>query len=326
MSGSIDDSLPPRPDTAFDFNLPHGIDTEEHAPSTGQTVHDFADREPNDPQYDHDQMEDIQHTAEPKNNVDLYDQDTGEQEMNYELMPKGFSDDEDAGEAFDRSWSIHQAQKSPPKNKKSPKRSSDDGDEEAIPTTKKPRVSLFGGPMDEDEEERSEEEPEKYGVDRDEDVAEPKTPGHGIGNRLSSLNLEQQEREVSPTERPLNVGFGLPLSDRGSDRSMSPTPPPDTPEENVCIPPDTEVSSALNFLLAYCATTYIVSPPTNFAQTSKERRLSPTSTRTPLVTLIRQKTLDRKSQTSTKQRPRRLQKQQRSSRRREISAHPKRQS
>jgi hypothetical protein len=128
-------------------------------------------------------MEDIPHTAERNNDIDIYDQDTGEQDLNYNVMPKGFSDDEDAGETIDRSWSGHQARKSSPKNKKSPKRSSDDGDDEASFTTKKLRKSLFSVPMEADQEKQPEKETDEYIVDRDDNVPGPKNQGHGIGRR-----------------------------------------------------------------------------------------------------------------------------------------------
>jgi hypothetical protein len=287
MATAADDIMPPRPDVEFDFNLPHGIDSEEAAASNDQHNHDYQD--------DHDFMEEVRHTTEPNNDLDLYDQDTGEQDMNYNVMPKGFSDDEDAGEAFDRSWSGRQAKKSSPKNKKSPKRSSDDGDDEASPMTKKPRKSLFGGPMEGNDEERPDEEPEEYIVHWDDNVREPKTPRHCIVKRLSSLSLEQQEREDSPAERPFNFGFGITTSNRDSDRgSMSPTPAPDTSNENVFIPPDTEVSASLYNAYSRRAITYIFSLPMNSARISRGRKPSPTLTRTCPATSTQQKKLNRR--------------------------------
>jgi hypothetical protein len=224
MAELQDDSMPPRPDVEFDFNLPHGIDTEDDG-NREQQLDDSVD-------YDHsseklDSPEDVYHTSELNN---------GKQDLNYGILPKGFSDDEAAGEAFDRSWSGHQARKSPYKNKKPPKRSSEDGDDEASPTGKKPRQSLFGGSAEEDEEEQ----PDDYPIEQDnDDIHGLKTPGHCIGNRISSLNLEQPEREISPSERQFNLGFGLATLDRGS---MSPTPAPDPSEESIIIPPDTQVS------------------------------------------------------------------------------------
>jgi hypothetical protein len=278
-------SMSPRPDVEFDFILPHGMDNEDAVPSNEQTNYDY--------QNDHDPMEGFHHTTEPTNALDLYGQNIGEQNMNYELLPKGFSDDEDAGEPFDRSWSGRQAMKSPPKDKTSPKRSSDDGDDEASPTAKKPRKSLFGGPMEDYEEERPDGHPKDDVVDQNDDVREPKTPGHGIGNRLSSLNFEQQERADSPSERPYNLGLDIATIDDGSDRgSMSPTPPPDPNDEHVVIPPDDQVSALSKYVCASRAAAYFSnfsSLSTTFAQTSKEKKLSPMSTRTRRATSIRQK-------------------------------------
>jgi hypothetical protein len=306
-----DHEMPPRPDVSFDFALPHGIDTEEGATNNGQDSHDFVDQDPEDYQDDQYFMEDVQHTTEPNsdfdkynqnndnqqmndhnNDLDLHDQENDNRHLNYKVLPEGFSDDEDAGEAFSRSWSDHQAKKSPPKDKTSPKRSSDDGADKASPKTKKPRTSLFGGPMQDNEEEGPEERPEEYIVDRD---AEPKTPGHGIGNRLSSLKLEQQEREESPSERPFDFGFGIATMGEGSDRgSMSPTPAPDADDNNFVIPPDTQVSDKLCRAYTSRTTTYIISLPTSFARILKERTLSPMSTRTRPATSIRQKRQNRK--------------------------------
>ncbi|KAF1836845.1 hypothetical protein BDW02DRAFT_613998 [Decorospora gaudefroyi] len=225
MDRSLDGSMPPRPDVEFDFNLPHDIDAEHDMHQSSSDTQGYQD-----------DMEDIRHTAEPNDSFSRYKQNIDEQHLNYNVLPKGFSDDEDTEEGFDSFWSSHQARTLPPKNKKSPKRSSEDGDDEASPMTKKFRKSLFGGsaPAEEDEEAHVNRQPQYHPPGQEDDLHEPKTPG--LRNPMTSLTLEQKEREETPFERPFNLGFGLETSDRGS---ISPTPAPEAAEGNLTISPDT---------------------------------------------------------------------------------------
>ncbi|KAF2689711.1 hypothetical protein K458DRAFT_272825, partial [Lentithecium fluviatile CBS 122367] len=73
------------------------------------------------------------------------------------------------------------------KGKKSPRHSGDDHSLEESPRAKKPRImSLFGGgPGSHSDEEADEED------------MQPKTPGQGIGMRMSSLTLEQQDEIIT---------------------------------------------------------------------------------------------------------------------------------
>ncbi|KAF1938120.1 hypothetical protein EJ02DRAFT_32670 [Clathrospora elynae] len=211
----MDDNMPPQIGGEFDFNLPHGIDAEK------------GDPQPNDNSDNHDFMGDGHDPAEPSDHDSVDDV----QDLKYGSLPKGFSDDEDAVEAFDRSWTGYQARKFPSKVKKSPRRSTDGSDHEASPRSKRPRQSLFGGPTEKFEDEA----PAEYLVEEAEDTHELQTPAHGIGTRMSSLNLEQQERELSPSERLLTLGFGLATSDRGS---ISPRASPAPSERSFIIPPE----------------------------------------------------------------------------------------
>jgi hypothetical protein len=243
-----DESMPPRPEVEFDFNLPHGIDADEDAIEDDRNIHD-------DPE-NANLTQDIRNSAEHDLDIDMHEtrdgvrhskdaskdfQNSGYQEMNYNTLEKGFSDDDDAPEAFDRSWLAHQARKSPPKKKKSPR--ADDDDDEASPRSKKPRQSLFGGPPDEVEENEYddlfEERPADRLADQFDDLPATETTNQSVGNRMSSLNLEQQDTEGGPSEQPLNLGFGFGDSDR---ESMSPRESPAPSEGEIVIPPDTQVS------------------------------------------------------------------------------------
>jgi hypothetical protein len=157
-----------------------------------------------------------------------------------QILEQGFSDDDDAPQAFDRSWSGHQARKSPSTSKKSPR--TDDGNDEASPRVKRPRQSLFGGPKDEIEEDQFDdlfgELPEEGLRDQADNLLETAVPRENIGNRLSGLDLEAQETEVHSSEQPLNLGFGFEESERDS---MSPRVSPALTDGNIVIPPDTQV-------------------------------------------------------------------------------------
>ncbi|KAJ4353121.1 hypothetical protein N0V95_003655 [Ascochyta clinopodiicola] len=134
--------------------------------------------------------------------------------MNYRQFSPGFSDDDGGQEAFERSWHGHQAKRRGEqvlKGKKSPRRSEDDEDDsEFSVTAKRPRQSLFGEPTEELHEEEQANQP-----------FAPATPEHGIGNRMSSLSLDQQMSDDGDVNRSFTTGFGLACSDIGSVRGSS---------------------------------------------------------------------------------------------------------
>lgn len=151
------------------------------------------------------------------------------QGLDYRAFSPGFSDDEDSGEAFERSWPSHQAKKQATmaaKSKKSPRRSDNESEKsEARIQAKKPRQSLFG---------RADE-----GMDIDKQInggLAPAPPGFGLGN-MSSLTLDQQHGK-NEIEYPVRNSFSLACSDTSSIPTS--TPPSD---EEVAIPPDAVVST-----------------------------------------------------------------------------------
>jgi len=271
MATTNDNSMPPRPECEFDFNLPHGIDTEDGVPRAdgpttspggNEAMEDVQqiDKEPVD-----DAMDDLFNDPEPNDAVGADDPDDEQQTMYYNTLPKGFSDDEGGEEAFDRSWTAHQARKASPKQKKSPRRSEDDdGDDESSPRIKRPRKSLFGGPdeevdneqlenridgqdedliddhdhdrIDNQQENRIDNQNEERAHDQEEDLVTHKAARPDIRQRMSRVNLDQQEAQ---DDRPFNLGFGLGSSERDS---TSPRPSRAASEESVDIPPDDKVS------------------------------------------------------------------------------------
>jgi hypothetical protein len=271
-----DDSMPPRPDCEFDFQLPHATgmesledtvvaqhstqgDTQEsnsmHA-STGIRNHDndysfmgrdLHDLSPDD-HHNYDPVtEELLQAVEHSKGFDSYGQDNDDQDMGYGILPKGYSDDEDADESFDRSWTYHRALKPTQEAKKSPRRSDED---EMSPKTKKPRQSLFGGPVEDD----SGDQPETSSEDQNIDVLDVPIPGQGIRHRMSSLSLEQQEREDSHSERPFHLGFGFASSDRAcSSPRLSRAA---SEESRIAIPPDDQVSAS-TYILFMRILTYV---------------------------------------------------------------------
>ncbi|OWY57138.1 hypothetical protein AA0118_g9156 [Alternaria tenuissima] len=211
-------NMPPKPEVEFDFNLPHGIDAEEPA--------------------------DVQQSVEPRHDAQMREPIMDAHTMNDQTLEQGFSDDDDAPQAFDRSWSGHQARKSSLTNNKSPR--TDDDADEASPRGKRLCQSLFGGPTNEVEEDQFddlfEEMPEEGLVDQADDLLETEVPRESIGNRLSGLDLEAQETEVHSSEQPLNLGFGFEESDRDS---MSPRVSPALSDGDIVIPPDTQPAYGL---------------------------------------------------------------------------------
>jgi hypothetical protein len=252
-----DQSISPRPDVEHGSHPPHGNSGEEAPIYNDQSNDNFPDQSLMDfdrenYQDDHDPMKDILQTTELSNDLDFYDQGNGEQDLNYGVLPQGLSDDENVDKAFDRSWSGQQARKTSPKSKKSPRKSDSGTDEEASPRTKKARHSLFGGPEVEMEDGQPEDYPieqyaqqsEGYLLEQSQNMIEPPTPGQGIRNCMTSLNLEQQGRDVSPAMRPFNSGFDLATSERGS---MSPGYSRAASEESIIIPPDNQVRATIHW-------------------------------------------------------------------------------
>ncbi|KAI4666315.1 uncharacterized protein J4E79_002352 [Alternaria viburni] len=236
MAQMVDQNMPPRPEVEFDFNLPHGIDSEVSLSNEPDNIV---------PQTDHEPMEDVQQTVEQDDALGPLLQDSAQHDMNYNTLEEGFSDDEDAPKAFDRSWTAHQARRSSPKSKKSPR--TDDGDDEPSPRTKKPRQSLFGGLAEEVEEDRFddlfEEQPDDHLVDEEVDLPETEMPRQSIGNRMSSLNLDQEEKEADPFEQQFNLGFEQPGDSDREGMSSRGSPAPSDGE--IVIPPDTQPAYGL---------------------------------------------------------------------------------
>lgn len=233
-----DDNLPNKPEVTFDFNLPQGIESEEG----NNEVPDIAPAQSTGAQtswsFNHLTQNDDEMTGLPSSSDHPYDyvanrQDNDEQELDYRQFSPGFSDDEGSGEAFERSWPGHQAKKQAAKaakGRKSPRRSDNEGeDSEPNARGKKPRQSLFG---EADKEMEIDEQ-----VDN---LFAPVTPGHGLGNRMSSLTLDQQQNGDEYVKQLMNTGFGLACSDIGS---VCDSPAPS--DDEFVIPPDTVVSSLI---------------------------------------------------------------------------------
>jgi hypothetical protein len=244
-----DKTISPRPEVEFDFVLPHGVDataSEQNAPGDAEdhnTVEDIHDSAERDVDIDMRERSDSgRHSRNTSNDLIANDQDLAEGGMNYNTFEQGFSDDDDAPKAWDRSWTAHQARRSSPKSRKSPR--DEEGDYEDSPKSKKPRQSLFGGLSEDVEEDESadhfEEQPEERLVNQAEDSLETPVPRHSIGNRMSSLNLDQQEREASPSYQQFHIGFDQPGD---SDREdMSSRGSPALSDGEIVIPADTQVS------------------------------------------------------------------------------------
>ncbi|KAH7090744.1 hypothetical protein FB567DRAFT_590124 [Paraphoma chrysanthemicola] len=249
-----DDSMPPRPECEFDFDLPHGIDAEETEPFA-QDHNATPDEEPLD--------SNMGHTDDHLDELFEDGRDNAQKLMNYDTLAQGFSDDEEVDKAFDRSWTAHQARKSSPKHKKkSPRRSEDgDGDDEGSPRAKRPRKSLFGGPVEHIDTQQS----ANYPSSQSSVPHTPITPGHGIGHGMSSLNLD------APDDRPINLGFGLDTSDRDS---LSPVPSRAPSEESFIIPPDDQPAYDLRKNINRAKTsTYLDTDKTGNYDPTREARI-----------------------------------------------------
>lgn len=150
----------------------------------------------------------------------LDDDGEGQQFVDFE---EGLSDDEGHEAAFNRTFPGSKQKQSPQsKSKKSPRRPGDDDTDVSSPKTKKARtLTLFGGGDTHSDE------------DADDEEMPPKTPGQGIGMRMSSLTLEQQD-ELGPDSQVehadngggssrsrTGIGAGLGLSDREDSPALS---------------------------------------------------------------------------------------------------------
>ena len=218
-------SLQDRPEVTFDFNLPHGIDVEESNGQQGaqQCMQLHIDSDGNN--HMSGLFGDDKPSTARSNNLCTGDQDSNDLEMNFRQLSPGLSDDEGSIEAFDRSWESHEAKKQAAKDAKAakaakgtklPRRSENEDEAESSDArAKKPRQSLF---IRSDAEMKEEEQ-----VDN---LFAPATPVQGIGNRISSLNLDQQENGEEAMEASMITGFGLACSDIGSVRN-SPVPSDD---------------------------------------------------------------------------------------------------
>jgi hypothetical protein len=271
MAKTTDQIMPPKPEVEFDFDLPQGIDTEEFAQSN--------EHDSNDPLSDHEPIEDVQRVIEP--NIDQ-DENSVRQIISYNTLQEGLSDDDHAPEAFDRSWSAHQARKSLSRKRKSPR--AKNGNDEASPSSTKPRQSLFGSTTEEVEEDQSadifEEQTEDRLVDQAGYSLETPIAKHNIDSRMSSLNLGQQKMEANSSKQLFNLGFGL--EDSGGE-SMSPRASPALSDSEIVIPADTQVS-VVTMQIYSQSSTYFTSRPMSCDKISTERRLTHMSTRMNLAT------------------------------------------
>lgn len=214
-----DDASPTRPDVTFDFQLPHVIDGDEGAHQTSHSL-PMQDVAIGRPWSAEGLLEDYLEVAEEQGN---------EQGLRCRQFSPGFSDDEGSGGAFKCSRPSHQIGQQAADiatAKKSPRRSDmESRGSSSRRRAKKARKSLFDNDADE--------------MDLGEQVGhvlEPATLGYGIGNRMSSLNLDQQEDGEDDMRSGVTTGFGLACSDIGSLRS---TPAP-SDDEGVTLP-DTAV-------------------------------------------------------------------------------------
>jgi hypothetical protein len=212
---------------SLESSPPRGVNVEDELSHTGQA----SDLDATDAS---DSLDNMPTEGAMMNDLDNDDQDVImqdiDQSLDYRQFSPGFSDDEDSGQAFEHDWSSRQAKRQAvkvAKSKKSPRRSDDEGaDLEPRTRTKKPRPSLFVGTHTDISEEEQE------------DVSSaPATPGHVIGNRMSSLNLDVEEADDETIARNVSNGFGLACSDIGSVHD-SPVPS----DDEFTIPPDPQVS------------------------------------------------------------------------------------
>lgn len=273
------DSMPPRLECEFDFNLPHGVDAEKlHV--NAQEPYNILDGDV--------AADGTVHANDDQNPLFADGVDPTLQPMKYNSLPKGFSDDEGADRHYDRSWEAEQARKPSPKSKKSPRRSNkgDVGDEES-PRIKRLRQSLFGGPVEEAQEPEIESNLNYRYIDMDIGLNAPQ-PSPDFRQRISSLNLDQQEEhdteEFQNAQDNCQFDLGLGLGSFEEDGMLA-TGSRAASEDSFIIPPDDQVSFAPS--PAFMNSAHMYSPCMSCARTSIAQKPSPTSTRTRPVTTIR---------------------------------------
>ncbi|KAJ4297663.1 hypothetical protein N0V90_005557 [Kalmusia sp. IMI 367209] len=151
-------------------------------------------------------------TPHENNDMDIDGRPEGEQQLLD--LKKGLSDDDDGFEDL-----INPGRKeahTSRKDNKSPRRDDDKGNDDLVgstPQPKKLRLSLFGGPV-----------LESNGLG---DEVPPQTPGTGLGVRLSSLNIDQQEGidddGNEPSQPSFNLRAALGLSEDEHSQRRSPS-------------------------------------------------------------------------------------------------------
>lgn len=186
-----DEHLPHKPEITFDSNSPQGFG---------------ADRENKESLTDERHAKEHGNGAGNKPNAEVQD--------HHHFSP-GFSDGERSGEACKRPWPCHRAKRQAAevnKDRKSSRRSDDESEgSETNARAKRPRQSMFGGADG------------KMEIDKQvENLFVPPTPGHGLGNHMSSLTLGQQQDddEVAPS---IHNGLGLAYSDTSDDERTIPS-------------------------------------------------------------------------------------------------------
>jgi hypothetical protein len=228
-----DDKMPPWPECEFDFDLPHGVDTEEEQfdHDKRQPVHKAMDLTGNENRDD--SIQDVSRSDQELDTLFADAEDNSELPLNYDRFPKGFSDDGSRNDTLECSWEGVQTKKlSSKKSKKSPRRSGiSDSDEQASPKAKKPCKSLFGDAGQEVKEQDQEDD-----VKHQSRIAKLfNTTQPDIQDRMSSLDLDQQEAQDM---RVPILSRGLGSSDVESGSPASSRSPS---EESVGIPVDDKV-------------------------------------------------------------------------------------
>ncbi|CAO2650864.1 Nn.00g091610.m01.CDS01 [Neocucurbitaria sp. VM-36] len=234
MAGGQDDNIRMQPRCEFDFNLPHGIDTQTDGHNKEQcldsAIHRNDQQKFGDVHTKQDSVEDIVHTTGTHSDPELHDQNDSDQHMDYGTLEKNFPDDEYQTAVFDHSWEGHQVRDPSAESKESPSYLEEGRDDEIGLGTKTTPMSLFGGIATEHREPRFEE----HHLDPGDYADLPRAPEEGIYYSMSS-DFDERERESSPSERPFNLDFGL---DSSNGEKMSPRASLAPSEESIIIPPD----------------------------------------------------------------------------------------
>lgn len=187
--------------------------------------------------HNHDYMPDRPTSHQIDEELLHQNRDSVVRDLNYCQFSEGNSDDGDAREAFDRSWSSRQVKKSAPETDKLLRGEDFEGPEGAGSSLEKPRQSLFGGPISEEEE-----HPHGETSMANTENGQAEDLRHAIGTFLDLGGHEQKQRECSQSERSFNVGFDVPSSDRNL---ITNRPSPAPSEQSFVIPPDNQVSTSL---------------------------------------------------------------------------------